>query len=173
MGAPHGSPLERILRRIEVGTVDHPEVRAARSPNLDLIARDPCWISGLSSRADGYRQVRVGDRRLYAHRVTYEALVGPIPDGMELDHLCRVRPCCNPAHGDPVPRRENVLRGTSPAARHAVKTHCPRGHELSEGNLVPSMLRNKNRSCLTCSRLRANERYARQRRERQAAAAAD
>jgi hypothetical protein len=83
-----------------------------------------------------------------AHRVVYEALVGPIPTGLQLDHLCRTRACVNPAHLEPVTRRENILRGESPSAVHARKTHCIRGHEFTPENTHTRS--DGSRSCRKC-----------------------
>lgn len=81
----------------------------------------------------------------YAHRWAYERDRGPIPDGLELDHLCRNPICVNPAHLEPVTSRENNLRGLSPAAIHARKTHCPQGHAYSGVN------KRGERVCRTCN----------------------
>lgn len=102
-----------------------------------------CWL-WTAARTDGYG--RLGNE--YAHRVAYRMLVGPIPLGLQLDHLCRVRHCVNPAHLEPVTQRENVLRGETIVARNAVKTHCPHGHPLSGHNL---RLFNGHRSCKLCN----------------------
>jgi hypothetical protein len=91
----------------------------------------PCWLWALGLDSVGYAQTRIGSpdgRKLMAHRVAYEALVGPIR-GLELDHLCRVRHCVNPAHLEPVDHLTNMSRGA-----HAMKTRCPWGHEYSVAN---------------------------------------
>lgn len=109
-----------------------------------------CWIytGHLSSR--GYGQVRVGpERRVTVHRVAYEALVGPIPDGFHVDHLCRTRSCVNPAHLEAVTLRENVLRGVGITARYAAATTCIHGHRFDEANTYTH--RGK-RSCRECKR---------------------
>jgi hypothetical protein len=86
--------------------------------------------------------------------VRYEREVGPIPEGMELDHFaCDNGPggCCNPHHCRPVTTRENVLRGGNMAARCMAKTHCAAGHLLSEDNLVPNDKRYGKRRCRACT----------------------
>jgi hypothetical protein len=83
-----------------------------------------------------------------AHRLVYEELVGPIPEGMELDHLCRNTSCVNPAHLEPVPHRVNVLRGVGPTAENAVKTECVNGHPLTGRNLC--IRKEGGRKCRTC-----------------------
>ena len=91
-----------------------------------------CWVWTASKQGNGYGKIGSGGRGgkdRPAHRVSYELLVGEIPAGLELDHLCKVILCVNPKHLEPVTPRENKLRGTSPSAIHAKKTHCPRGHE--------------------------------------------
>ncbi len=77
------------------------------------------------------------------HRLMYELFVGAIPADLEIDHLCRVRHCCNPVHLEAVPPKVNVLRGTSFAATNAVKTHCLQGHPLNDDNLILDRQRTK------------------------------
>ena len=129
-------------------------VRFWRYVNKD--GPDGCWIWMASRDSLGYGQInkgRHGEGVIRAHRVAYELLVGPIPEGLELDHLCRVRACLNPTHLEPVTHRENVLRGTSPVARLARQTHCIHGHPLSGANLY---LRPDTgaRQCKACHHLR-------------------
>lgn len=107
---------------------------------------DGCWLWTGRPNAGGYGRVRQGARGtpiLYAHRVLYEALVGPVPAGLELDHLCRMPACVRPDHLEPVTHRENIVRGESPVAKQARKTHCKNGHELS----APTR---RGRICRTC-----------------------
>lgn len=85
----------------------------------------------------GYGVICVGGRkRMKAHRAAYEALVGPVAPGLVLDHLCRNRRCCNPAHLEPVTCRENLMRGDTEAARKARQTHCVNGHPFEGQNVL-------------------------------------
>jgi hypothetical protein len=72
-----------------------------------------CWLWGLTITRNGYGQIRANrrDGTVLAHRALYERQNGPIPEGLDLDHLCRVRHCVNPSHLEPVTRSENNLRG--------------------------------------------------------------
>jgi hypothetical protein len=109
-----------------------------------------CWVWQRALTRTGYGHINARGDQL-AHRVSYRAFTGPIPDGMQLDHLCRNRACINPAHLEPVDNRENVLRGTGPTALNARKTHCIRGHELSPENVYD---REGGRHCKVCQRER-------------------
>ena len=80
------------------------------------------WLGGLSG--SGYAHLA----NKAVHRLMYEREVGPIPTGLDLDHLCRQRSCINPAHLEPVTRRENLMRGPTVPARNAMKTTCRNGH---------------------------------------------
>lgn len=88
---------------------------------------DGCWEWQAKLNKQGYAQFG----RTYVHRLTYQALEGPIPDGLELDHLCQNPACGNPGHLEPVTHAENIRRGKA-----ATKTHCVSGHELSGENLI-------------------------------------
>lgn len=87
-----------------------------------------CWVWTAGRVGGGYGTFTVDRRAQVAHRFAYELLVGPVPDGLQLDHLCRNRQCVNPAHLEPVTARTNLLRGEGVAAKNARKTHCNRGH---------------------------------------------
>ncbi len=90
--------------------------------NTMISVATDCWLWRGHRFPNGYGQY---GRGRYAHRVAYEHFVGPIPEGVVLDHKCRQRSCCNPAHLEPVSQSENVQRG----AQCRLSTHCPRGHE--------------------------------------------
>ena len=102
-----------------------------------------CWAEP-TGEIDGKGNLRY--RKLLPHRVTYERLVGPIPRGKVLDHLCRNRRCCNPAHLEPKTNRANILCGEGVSARNARKTHCPQGHEYDK------LTRKGYKRCRTCDR---------------------
>lgn len=110
-----------------------------------------CWLWTGSISVYGYGQVGRKGRMLRCHRVSYEEHVGPIAEGMVLDHLCRVRHCVNPAHLEQVTARVNILRGEGRTAVNVRKTECLRGHPLSGGN-VGTKRKNGSRFCRTCHR---------------------
>ncbi len=116
------------------------------------------WIGNVSH--GGYGQVNINKRQTYAHRAAYECRYGPIPEGLQLDHLCRTRCCINPAHLEPVTPKENSVRRTR------LITQCAKGHEYSREN---TRLRTRTdgrlfRSCLQCAR--ANDEKQRRRLKR-------
>lgn len=121
----------------------------------DARFRDPseCWDWTGPIGANGYGVHAFQRNGRYtstsAHRAVWEALVGPIPAGLQIDHLCRRTTCCNPAHLEPVPPKVNVARSGGVAAINSAKTHCPLGHELRGDNLLESAGR---RICRACKR---------------------
>lgn len=110
-----------------------------------------CWLWTAANNGR-YGQICIDGRTEYSHRVAYEAMVGPISDGLVIDHLCRTSLCVNPDHMEPVTQRENTLRGVGPAAVNAKKTHCPAGHEYTEGNIM--RISKGSRLCRECQRSR-------------------
>lgn len=117
----------------------------------------PCVVWTGSKVPNGYGQLTADSKRHLAHRFAYATLVGPIPQGFDLDHLCRVRECVNINHLEPVTRRENLLRGNTITAVNAAKTHCPQGHEYTPDNLIRS---GRKRYCRECNRERMRIRNA-------------
>lgn len=98
-----------------------------------------CWLWEHSITEGGYGKFYVPSlrRNVWAHRFSYEAFVGPIPEGLQIDHLCRVRCCVNPLHLEPVTRSVNLRRanaGMNLALRQLAKTRCPNGHLYSPEN---------------------------------------
>jgi len=124
---------------------------------------DTCWLWTAGRDGNGYGVAILGSRtdgtyrHVKAHRHSYELLVGPIPEGLHIDHLCRVRHCVNPAHLEPVTQRENILRGESVSARAARQTHCKNLHALVPENLIKRANRN-GRECKICHRDRMRKR---------------
>lgn len=114
-----------------------------------------CWIWTGGKSGNGYAQIRIKYRKVMVHRYAFETLVGPIPHGLQLDHLCRNRVCVNPAHLEPVTARENTMRSFSFSALNARKTHCPLGHAFD------ASWKSGVRGCKTCRRERARRRRAR------------
>lgn len=110
----------------------------------------PC-IEFVGLKDQGYGRIYIvgsWNRYLRAHVVAWEKVRGPVPEGKQIDHLCRNRACINPEHLEAVTSRENTLRGFGPTAVNARKTHCPRGHPLSDGNVLVD--KRGHRCCRTC-----------------------
>ncbi len=103
-----------------------------------------CWLWAGSRISSGYGAFARGPGQWeLAHRVAYEIYVGPVAEGLELDHLCRTKLCVNPRHLEPVTHRENMQR------HFRLKTHCAQGHELVGSNV---RIRRGWRECQTCAR---------------------
>jgi hypothetical protein len=121
-----------------------------------------CWEWTAGRSADGYGIFAFGEKRgssETAHRVAWKMLVGAIPEGTELDHLCRNRACVNPDHLEPVTHADNMRRAFC-GEIHARKTHCPQGHEYTDENTYRNAGK---RHCRKCMKTRSAAYTARQR----------
>lgn len=131
MAVEYGLP-ERLSRRIQVD-------------------QHQCWLWQGATVKGGYGNLRFGNRTFLVHRFVFELLVGPVPDGFELHHRCKVRNCCNPAHLE--------VKTTTEHRHLSRRTHCMRGHELTPEN--SHYFRNGKRCCRICQRAGARRRTAR------------
>lgn len=119
-----------------------------------------CWLWTASGLPGGYGRFGVDGRLWLAHRWSYEHFVGKIPEGLEIDHLCKQRRCCNPSHLEPVTHTVNVRRGDVASvnrARLIAITHCPKGHTYDAVNT--HVRANGKRQCRACNRESAKRRY--------------
>lgn len=110
-----------------------------------------CWRTSKKPSGGGYVLFWLEGKQSPMHCMVYKHLIGSIPRGLTLDHLCRHRWCCNPNHVEPVTRKVNILRGTCRAAVNARKTRCKRGHSLNREN---TYLYRGTRSCRKCHRIK-------------------
>lgn len=109
-----------------------------------------CWIWTAGTRSTGYGHYWTGERDVSSHRHAYEHLVGSIPEGLVIDHLCRNRLCCNPAHMEPVTNRENVRRGAAAVVLNTGR--CKHGHEMTPENTY--VRKDGWTNCRACGRAR-------------------
>jgi len=126
---------------------------------VEYLGPDECWLWKAGKLGHGYGMVWNNQKNtnVAAHRTAYELMVGEIPDGLTIDHLCRNRACVNPNHMEAVSRGENVLRGVGPTAKNAQKDVCHRGHKFDG---VHKEHGKDYRYCRSCARdkwTRANE----------------
>ena len=133
---------------------------------LESVVVDPngCWLWQKYVKPNGYGVLGVPGRSMqHAHRIAYEVWRGPIPDGLQIDHLCRVRHCCNPDHLEAVTPRTNNLRGRGPSAKNARAQSCPKGHPYDASNTYhrPD---GTGRDCRTCRAAARTDRAWRNRR---------
>ena len=134
-----------------VNPVDRLVSRTRESPCFAKGLSGMCWTTSGTNNS-GYSLIWDGSRRHTAHKYMYVAMIGSVPDGLELDHLCQNPACWNPYHLDPVPHQVNVSRGRlGYANRTRVQpTHCPKNHEFTEANTARG--KNGKRYCRACRR---------------------
>ena len=132
-----GTPIERFLAKVAWGENRYEGTRCL------------VWIA--ASTKNGYGRFWSGNGFVLAHRWLYERWVGPVPAGLEPDHLCRVPACVNPMHLEPVTHAENLARAPITGGTiNAAKTHCPRGHEYTDEN---TQINRGKRNCRECRRI--------------------
>lgn len=144
------------LRWSKTGTTDDPVIPTDDERFWARVQKtDTCWL-WTGGRMGNYGSATVDGSTIRAHRYAYLTLVGPIPEGLVLDHLCRVTLCVNPAHLEPVTDRVNTRRGISQPADNARKTHCKQGHpfDVANTNVDPR----GNRVCRACAREKSRRR---------------
>ena len=137
--------MKRTRQRTPVG--------ARLERHIERVPLAGCWLWNGAVDGCGYGRINIGGRSALAHRVSYEHHVGPIPPGLDIDHLCRNTSCVNPHHLEPVTRAVNVSRGSSPEVtrlRHASVTVCKNGHAYTEENT-----RRDNRGHRSCKKCRS------------------
>lgn len=155
---------QRLLKHGDVTVIRQARWRETswdRAKSKILVDDQGCWVWTGTRSPLGYGQLRLNYKLYSAHRWVYEQLVGTIPEGLELDHLCRNPPCCNPSHLEPVTHRENILRGSGWAAVNARRTECVNGHAFTPENT--KFLGSGRRRCKECHRQNARARYAKAR----------
>lgn len=162
----HGYCKPHYKRWVRHGDPTHvPQRPTADERFWSHVTKTPdCWLWGGQSRngyglfswtVEKYRTTSTG-----AHRYAYEALKGPIPEGLVLDHLCRVPLCVNPDHLEPVTLGENVLRGIGPSATSRRRTQCSKGHPYTTENTYYN--KKGHRACRTCGREAALRKFRKQ-----------
>jgi hypothetical protein len=142
--------MERMNTKMSKGNrTNHPIKNLAERFWAKVEKTESCWLWKGADNGTGYGIIGAGARNrspVYAHRLSFELMNGPIEDGLTIDHLCRNRGCVNPEHLEAITQRENVLRGE--LGRR--KTHCPKGHLLSGDNLSKSDMKKGHRRCRIC-----------------------
>lgn len=148
------SAEERFLANIDATGPAHPTLGT------------PCWIWQACTNGDGYGMFMGGGRRQEgAHRFSYKHFRGEIPKHLEVDHICNTPLCVNPNHLQLLTHKQNVMRGSSPSAKYARRTHCSQGHSLDPASGNCRIEKDGRRRCIACVK-EQGRRYHRQKRER-------
>ena len=151
-------------------TESHPLLDPAFGKHI-VVCPTSCWMWGGHIDRYGYGKKTLRRRVVQAHRLTWMMMRGEIPTHLQIDHLCRVRSCVNPAHMELVTSRENTLRGLTLPATNARKSECLRGHQFTAENIYWS--KTGKRNCKACVAIRERARPARLRSMRCAPEEAD
>lgn len=123
---------------------------------IEPVPESGCWIwLGATKGEEEYGRIYIGKQRFTLHKLMYELLVGPVPDGLVLDHLCRVRCCINPYHLEPVTDAVNIYRGKAPGIIRMGSAHCVKGHPWDGKN---TRVHGERRFCRSCERERSTRR---------------
>lgn len=128
-------------------------------------AEDGCWEWNGYRDYLGYGQVRINWKCYYVHIIVYESLVGLVPMGLELDHVCRNPACARPSHLEPVTHRTNLLRGNGASGKNKRKTHCIHGHEFTPDNIYEPPKKPGTRHCRACAKRIHDEQNIKHRKE--------
>ncbi len=146
-------PIKRTRSRKLPFVIEYDE-----SPCTNPTLRGPCYVYRGTKTPKGYGQASIGNKSVLIHRLAWVRQRGPIPEGLEIDHQCRNRACCNPDHLRVVTKAVNVTEnviGNGPQIM-AARTHCPQGHAYDEKNTYRDKL--GHRSCRECNRMRSARR---------------
>lgn len=134
------------------------EILANTTPAWHIfVLRKPCREWFRAADPEGYGRVRYDGRNWLVHRLVYTLTVAPVPNELDMDHVCRNPCCCEVTHLQPISRRVNLLRGEGLTAKHAFATHCPAGHLYDEKHTHAYGPEGRWRRCRECNRAKQFE----------------